>query len=72
MIYKGKFGFRSGTIYHVTSRGDRREPIFVNDDDRQALLKVLGAALARFDARGTQAQGQFLPLAQFPHKAFPL
>lgn len=39
-----------GAVYHVTSRGDRREPIFVDDDDRQALLEVLGAALARFDA----------------------
>ena len=39
-----------GAVYHVTNRGDRREPIFVDDDDRQALLEVLGAALARFDA----------------------
>jgi len=39
-----------GAVYHVTSRGDRREPIFVDDDDRQPLLDVLGAVLARFDA----------------------
>ena len=36
-----------GAVYHVTSSGDRREPIFVDEDDR---LEVLGAALARFDA----------------------
>lgn len=40
-----------GAIYHVTSRGDRRELIFVDDDDRRVLLAVLAQALARFDAR---------------------
>ncbi len=27
-----------GAIYHVTSRGDRREPIFEDDTDRDAYL----------------------------------
>jgi putative transposase len=40
----------SGAIYHVTSRGDRREPIFVDEDDRRALLGVVAQALHRFDA----------------------
>ena len=40
----------AGATYHVTSRGDRREPIFIDDDDRRAFLDVLGQALARFDA----------------------
>lgn len=39
-----------GAVYHVTSRGDRREPIFVDDADRLALLDVLGSGLERFDA----------------------
>lgn len=39
-----------GAIYHVTSRGDRREPIVLDDDDREDLLSVLGQALHRFDA----------------------
>ena len=39
-----------GAVYHVTSRGDRREPIFVDDADRLALLDVLGSGLDRFDA----------------------
>ncbi len=39
-----------GAVYHVTSRGDRREPIFVDDVDRRALLDVLAAGLERFDA----------------------
>ncbi len=30
-----------GAIYHVTSRGDRREPLFVDDDSRRALLAVV-------------------------------
>jgi REP element-mobilizing transposase RayT len=40
-----------GAVYHVTSRGDRREPIFVDDEDRRALLEVVGQALSRFDAQ---------------------
>ena len=39
-----------GAVYHVTARGDRREPIFVDDRDRHALLDVVGNALGRFDA----------------------
>lgn len=39
-----------GAIYHVTSRGDRREPIFDDDRDRQVFLEIVGAALDRFDA----------------------
>ncbi|MFM9971112.1 MAG: REP-associated tyrosine transposase [Burkholderiales bacterium] len=39
-----------GALYHVTSRGDRREPIFEDDDDRAAWLDVLGDALDRFHA----------------------
>ena len=39
-----------GAVYHVTARGDRREPIFVDDEDRQALLEVVAQALSRFDA----------------------
>lgn len=39
-----------GAVYHVTARGDRREPIFLGDDDREDLLNVLGHALQRFDA----------------------
>jgi len=39
-----------GALYHVTSRGDRREPIFEDDADREAWLEVLGHALVRFDA----------------------
>lgn len=40
-----------GAVYHVTSRGDRREPIFVDDEDRQGLLRVVAQALSRFDAQ---------------------
>lgn len=39
-----------GALYHVTSSGNRREPIFEADADREAWLEVLGHALARFDA----------------------
>jgi len=39
-----------GAIYHVTSRGDRREPIFDDDEDRHGFLAVVGQAMERFDA----------------------
>jgi putative transposase len=39
-----------GAVYHVTSRGDRRERIFVDDQDRRSLLEVLEQGLERFDA----------------------
>lgn len=39
-----------GALYHVTARGDRREPIFEDDEDRQALLEIFALALERFDA----------------------
>ena len=39
-----------GAVYHVTSRGDRREPIFEDDEDRDAFLAVVAQAFARFDA----------------------
>ncbi len=37
-------------IYHVTSRGDRREPIFGDDFDRCRLLDVFEEAFQKFDA----------------------
>ena len=40
----------SGAIYHVTSRGDRREVIFEDDVDRRSFLEVVSQALRRFDA----------------------
>jgi len=39
-----------GAVYHVSSRGNRREDIFVDDEDRQSLLEVVALALSRFDA----------------------
>lgn len=39
----------SGAIYHVLSRGDRKEPIFLDDQDRLKFLKTLGETCARAD-----------------------
>jgi putative transposase len=39
-----------GAVYHVTSRGDRREDIFEDDEDRRAFLAVVAHATQRFDA----------------------
>jgi len=32
----------AGALYHITARGDRREPIYEDDDDRAAFLGLLG------------------------------
>jgi hypothetical protein len=31
----------AGALYHVTSRGDRREAIYEDDEDRETFLGVL-------------------------------
>ena len=36
-----------GAIYHVMNRGDRREPIFKDDADRQRFVETLGEACAK-------------------------
>jgi len=38
-----------GAMYHVMSRGDRREDIFLNDVDRQDFLKTLAEACQKTD-----------------------
>jgi putative transposase len=40
-----------GAIYHVTSRGDRREPIYDDDDDRLKWLETLSKVPERFNWR---------------------
>ena len=39
----------SGGLYHVTSRGDRREDIYFTDEDRREWLRVLGQVCERFN-----------------------
>jgi len=40
-----------GGLYHVTSRGDRREAIYRDDADRSAWLELLGDVCERFNWR---------------------
>ncbi len=39
----------AGALYHVTSRGDRREDIYLTDDDRRDWLNVLATTCERFN-----------------------
>lgn len=39
----------AGALYHVTSRGDRREDIYLTDDDRNAYLEILGKVCERYN-----------------------
>ncbi|MEJ2379989.1 MAG: transposase [Gammaproteobacteria bacterium] len=41
----------AGGLYHVTSRGDRREDIYRDDDDRAFWLEVLGEVCGRYNWR---------------------
>jgi len=38
-----------GALYHITSRGNAREKIFLADGDRSEFLGVLGEVVARFE-----------------------
>ncbi len=38
-----------GAVYHAMSRGDRREPIFHDDRDREQFLATLGEACQKAD-----------------------
>src|SRR5665213_603 len=38
-----------GAIYHLMSRGDRREPVFLDDIDRRMFLTTLAEACAKTD-----------------------
>jgi REP element-mobilizing transposase RayT len=39
----------SGALYHVTSRGDRREPVYRDDHDRRHWLSIMGLVCKRFN-----------------------
>jgi len=41
----------AGALYHVTSRGDRREDIFVDDEDRLIWLDVFAQVCSRYNWR---------------------
>jgi len=36
-----------GAVYHITSRGNGRAAIYLDDEDREAFLKVLGEVCRR-------------------------
>ncbi|MDA8163943.1 MAG: transposase [Desulfobacteraceae bacterium] len=38
-----------GAVYHVTSRGNAREAIFLSDDDRRKFLEVLAATVEKYN-----------------------
>jgi putative transposase len=39
----------AGALYHVTSRGDGREAIYLSDEDRLAWLEIFAAVCSRFN-----------------------
>jgi REP element-mobilizing transposase RayT len=51
-----------GAMYNLMNRGDRREPIFKDDPDRQRFLETLGEACAK---TGWQVHAYCLMCNQF-------
>ena len=39
----------AGALYHITSRGDGREDIYLNDSDRERFIAVLAQVCDRFN-----------------------
>ena len=39
----------AGALYHVTARGDRREAIYDDDEDRREFLRILGTVVENFN-----------------------
>ena len=39
----------AGAVYHVTSREDRQEDVYLDDDGRRIWLEVLATACDRFN-----------------------
>jgi hypothetical protein len=63
-----------GAIYHVLSRGDQREPIFLEEGDRHDFLKTLGEACAKtgFGVHkalvvGGSGEGYLRTVCDYPH-----
>jgi REP element-mobilizing transposase RayT len=49
-----------GAMYHVMNRGDQREDIFRDDQDRQKFVATLGEACAKTEVKGsTHSLGHF-------------
>jgi REP element-mobilizing transposase RayT len=40
-----------GAVYHLMSRGNRKCPIFQNDDDRRTFVRTVARAVQRYDLR---------------------
>jgi len=47
----------AGALYHITSRGDRREAIYEDDNDRSAFIAVLEGVC------DTYITGSIMPIA---------
>lgn len=46
-----------GALYHLAFRGDGRESIYLDDEDRDGFLSVLASAVARYIVLNTVQAG---------------
>ena len=47
-----------GAIYHIMNRGDRREAVFRDDQDRKVFISTLGEACQKTGWEGHDSEGQ--------------
>lgn len=50
--------FYPGALYHVTTRGNARQAIYLDTQDRQTFLSVLEDVVTRYTARPHQSEGR--------------
>ena len=60
----------SGALYHVTSRGNRREAIYDEDNDRVNFLTILSGAIDAYKQFVCDGKGQPSPWEQLKNQVF--
>ena len=60
----GDRAFCAGAVLKALSRGDRREDIFLNDVDRQDLIKTLAEACRKSEAGASEVKSSWPQAAQ--------
>jgi len=45
----------AGAVYHITSRGNARQPVLLDQLDWDGFLDILSSVIARFDCERGQA-----------------
>jgi putative transposase len=55
----------AGALYHVTSRGDGRDDLYLDDQDRRRFLDILSAVRERFNWVVVEKDSYLLELSRY-------